>query len=271
MAKPREIRLLIADDHPVVRAGLASMLSCYSELEVIGGVSGGAAALASIKKSPIDVLLLDLRMPEMSGIETLRAVKQMDSPPKVIILTSFETDDEIYQAILNGADGYVLKASSDEEILAAIHTVISGQRYLPPYIASRFAECTPRTQLSSSEVELLDLLGRGLTDGEIATRLKVKKKLVWKQFNEILERLVDEEMLSESFPASPPKITIVEVARKAGVSMSTVSRVLHNKGNHTPETRSAVMRVVREYGFDPNRTAVSLAMRRARPSSSEDN
>lgn len=266
MAKPKEIRLLIADDHPVVRAGLASMLSCYPELEVIGGVAGGAAALAAIKQSPIDVLLLDLRMPEMSGVETIRAVKLITSPPKVVVLTSFETDDEIYQAILGGADGYLLKASSDEEILAAIHTVISGQRYLPPYIASRFAECTPRTQLSSSEIELLDLLAKGCSDSEIATRLRIKKKVVWKQFNDILERLVDEEMLPESLPASPPKITIVEVARKAGVSMSTVSRVLHNKGNHTPETRSAVMRVVREYGFDPNRTAASLAMRRTRAS-----
>jgi DNA-binding NarL/FixJ family response regulator len=266
MAKPKAIRLLIADDHPVVRAGLASMLSCYPDLEVIGGVAGGTAALTAIKESHIDVLLLDLRMPEMSGVETLRVVKQLDCPPKVIVLTSFESDEEIYQTILGGADGYLLKASSDEEILAAIHTVISGQRYLPPYIASRFADCTPRTQLSSSEIELLDLLASGLSDSEVASRLRIKKKVVWKQFDEILERLVDEQMVGESLPASPPKITIAEVARKAGVSMSTVSRVLHNKGNHTAETRATVMRVVREYGFDPDRNAASLAMRRTRGS-----
>lgn len=270
MAKQKSIRVLIADDHPVVRAGLASMLSCYPDLEVIGGVAGGAAALAALRKKPVEVLLLDLRMPEMSGVDTLRAVKQLDPSPKVIILTSFETDEEIYQTILNGADGYLLKASSDDEILAAIHTVVCGDRYLPPYIASRFAECTPRTQLSSSEVELLDLLAKGLGDDEIADRLGVKKKLLWNQFNRILKRLVDEETLGEDVISPSSKITIVEVARKAGVSMSTVSRVLHNKGNHTPETRAAVMRVVREYGFDPNRTAASLAMRRTR-TTAEDN
>src|SRR5215468_2944021 len=264
MAKPRGIRILITDDHPVVRAGLASMLSSYPDLEVVGGVAGGTAALAAIKKQSVEVLLLDLRMPEMNGIDTLRAAKQLDPSLKVIVLTSFETDEEIYQTILNGADGYLLKASSDEEILAAIHTVVGGERYLPPYIASRFAECTPRTQLSSSEVELLDLLAKGLGDSEIADRLGVKRKNLWNRFNGILKQLVDEETLAEEVSSSTPKITIVEVARKAGVSMSTVSRVLHNKGNHSPETRAAVMRVVREYGFDPNRTAASLAMRRTR-------
>jgi len=268
-AEVNQIRLLIVDDHPVVRAGLASMLACYPELDVIGGVAGGAAALATIKKSGVDILLLDLRMPEMSGLETLRAVKQLDSPPKVIVLTSFETDEDIYQTILAGADGYLLKASSDDEILDAIHVVSLGQRYFPPYIASRFAELTPRARLSASDIELLELLARGAGDDEIAAQLKIKKKAIWTQFNKIVEQLISEETWEENYTVAP-KITIEEVARKAGVSISTVSRVLHNKGNHSDETRSAVMRVVREYGFELNRTAASLAMRRVR-SSSEGN
>jgi two-component system NarL family response regulator len=265
MAKPKQIRLLIVDDHPVVRAGLVSMLSSYPELEVVSGVAGGIAALAEIAKSRVDVVLLDLRMPEMSGLETLQAIKKLDSAPRVIVLTSFETDEDIYQTILAGADGYLLKASSDEEMLEAIRTAISGERYLPPYIASRFADCTPRARLSSTEIELLDLLAGGTHDGEIAAQLGIKKRAVWDCFNKILEQLVDEEPLREAGITIAAKITIEEVARKAGVSISTVSRVLHNKGNHTSETRSAVMRVVREYGFELNRTAASLAMRRARP------
>jgi DNA-binding NarL/FixJ family response regulator len=261
--KAKQVRLLIVDDHPVVRAGLTSMLTSYPELDVVGGVAGGAAALASIRKSRVDILLLDLRMPEMSGLETLRALKQIDSPPKVIILTSYETDEDIYQTILTGADGYLLKASSDEEILDAIRIVSSGQRYFPPYIASRFAECTPRSRLSSSDIELLELLASGANDDEISSRLKIKKRAIWAKFNKIVEQLVGDKTLDENTTTSP-KITIEEVARKAGVSMSTVSRVLHNKGNHSHETRSAVMRVVREYGFELNRTAASLAMRRAR-------
>ena len=264
MAKAKQIRLLIVDDHPVVRAGLASMLSCYPELEVVGGVPSGTAALAAIKKSRIDVLLLDLRMPEMSGLETLQTIKQFETAPKVIVLTSFETDEDIYQTIIAGADGYLLKASSDEDILDAIRTVSCDQRYIPPYIASRFAECTPRAHLSSSDTELLDLLAGGASDSEIATRLRIKKRAVWVQFDRILEQLVEEGPRDTIGGAVGARITIEEVARKAGVSISTVSRVLHNKGNHSEETRSAVMRVVREYGFELNRTAASLAMRRAR-------
>ena len=264
MAKVSQIRLLIVDDHPVVRAGLVSMLSFYPELEVVSGVAGGAAALAEIEKSQVDVVLLDLRMPEMSGLETLQAIKKLESAPKVIVLTSFETDEDIYQTILAGADGYLLKTSSDEEMLEAIRTALSGERYLPPYIASRFAECTPRARLSNEEIELLDLLAGGAPDEEIATSLGIRKRTLWDRFNSILEQLIDEEPLHRSSGPSAAKITIEEVARKAGVSISTVSRVLHNKGNHTDETRSAVMRVVREYGFELNRTAASLAMRRTR-------
>lgn len=269
MAKSREIRLLIVDDHPVVRAGLASMLSSYPELAVVGGVASGAAALAAIRKTRVDVVLLDLRMPEMSGLETLRATKQMDVPPKVIILTTFETDEDIYQTILAGADGYLLKVSSDEEMLDAIHSAISGQRYFPPYIASRFVECAPRASLSPSDIELLDLLAGGTSDIEIANRLHIRKKSVWDKFDRILEQMVDEAPSGKAEFSSGARITIEEVARKAGVSISTVSRVLHNKGNHTNETRSVVMRVVKEYGFELNRTAASLAMRRIRPANED--
>lgn len=265
----KQIRLLIVDDHPVVRAGLTSMLTSYPELDVIGAVTGGAGALAAVKKSRVDVILLDLRMPEMSGLETLLALKQVESPPKVIVVTSFETDEDIYQTILAGADGYLLKASSDDEILDAIHIVSSGQRYFPLYIASRFAECTPRSRLSPSDIELLEMLARGASDGDIAAGLKIKRRAVWGRFNKIVEQLIDERTLEEQKGPSA-KITLDEVARKAGVSSATVSRVLHNKGNHSDETRSAVMRAVREYGFELNRTAASLAMRRSR-SSTEGN
>ena len=265
MSKKQPIRILVVDDHPVVRAGLTSMLSCYPELDVAGGVSSGAAALAAIEDSHVDVLLLDLRMPEMTGVETLRAIKQHEHPPKVIILTSFDSDDDIYQSVLAGTDGYLLKASSDEEMLAAIYTVTSGQRYLPAYIAARFVACAPRAGLSTIEGELLSLLAEGSRDGDIAARLHIKKKEVWRHFDTILEKIVDKHPAGAGNTPAGSSITIEEVARKAGVSISTVSRVLHNKGNHTAETRLAVNRVVREYGFELNKTAASLAMRRNKP------
>ncbi len=263
MTTAKPIRLLVADDHPVVRAGLTSMLSCYPELEVVGGVASGAAALSAIASSPVDVLLLDLRMPEMTGLDTLRAVRQLQNPPKVIILTSFDSDEDIYQSVLAGTDGYLLKASSDEEMLTAIRTVTSGQRYLPPYIAARFVACAPRAGLTPLEAELLGMLAGGSTDTEIAACLHIKRKEVWAHFDRILDHLVDEQPPQSGKAGDGSKITIEEVAKKAGVSISTVSRVLHNKGNHSDETRSAVIRVVREYGFELNKTAASLAMRRS--------
>jgi transcriptional regulator with XRE-family HTH domain len=103
----------------------------------------------------------------------------------------------------------------------------------------------------------------------LRAQANIKRKMVWDRFNKLLEQLLDEAPHDKADASSGMKITIEEVARKAGVSISTVSRVLHNKGNHTDETRAAVMRVVREYGFELNRTAASLAMRRARTASED--
>jgi DNA-binding NarL/FixJ family response regulator len=263
MAQPKQIRLLIADDHPVVRRGLMSVLSSYPELNVIGGVATGTAALAALEQSNIDVLLLDLRMPEMNGLETLRAIRESGFRVSVIVLTSFETDEDIYQAIVLGADGYLLKASPDEEILAAIQSVVSGERFFLPSILSRFAELMPRAGFSSLQASIVELLEGGLKFEEIATRLHVSIEDVKSSFDSAIAHLfLNESDATNSSNAN--KVTIDEIARKAGVSMSTVSRVLHNKGNHTEQTRSAVMRVVREHGFQLNHTAASLAMRRSK-------
>lgn len=251
------IHILIADDHPVVRAGLASMLATYSDLEVVGSVSDGNQALAMLEKTAADILLLDLRMPSKNGIETLRALKELPTPPRVIILTSFEGDDDIYQAIRAGTHGYLLKASPEEEMIEAIHAVYKGERYFPSHITARFADRVPRAQLDARQVEILELIGEGLTDTQVAERLHLSVAGVWEHLNAILERLDAVESMPQM-----KKATITDIARKAGVSMATVSRVLHNKGKHTEETRKAVMKAVREYDFQLNDTAASLAMMR---------
>jgi DNA-binding NarL/FixJ family response regulator len=264
MATLKPIRLLIVDDHPVVRAGLSAMLASYSNLDVLGGMASGLAALAFLEKRRADVVLLDLRMTEMSGLETLLAIKQLSSPPSVIVLTSFETDNDICHAILGGAAGYLLKSSFDEEILNAITTVHCGSRYLPPYIALRFAECAPQDTLSAAERELLNLMARGLEETEIAAILETKPSMVRERFNRIVDSLSQQGVRENFSPGSETRVTIEEVARRAGVSISTVSRVLNNTGAHTNETRLAVLRAVKESGFELNRTAASLATLRAR-------
>lgn len=152
------IRILIVDDHPVVRAGLASMLGTQAELDVIGSATSGADALRLLEERETDVLLLDLRMPGMSGVETLQALKLAGKGARVIILTNYETDEDIYRAVQAGAQGYLLKDTSLREMLEAIRAVHAGKRYIPRHIASRLAERMVRT----------DLTARGAGDPEAA-------------------------------------------------------------------------------------------------------
>ncbi|MFT4112160.1 response regulator [Silvibacterium sp.] len=261
-----KIRILIVDDHPVVRAGLASMLATYPDMEVVGSAADGeqAVALLTAGEPAVDVVMMDLRMPKKNGIETLKALKQESCPARVVVITSYESDEDIYQAVKAGAQGYVLKASSDEEIIEAIRQVHAGERYLPQHIATRLAERMPRAHLEPLQTEILDLFAQGVAKDEIAERLSMQDREVWNQLNGIIEALARSEETNEDYaPGSArQRITIADVARKAGVSMSTVSRVLHNKGKHTDETRRAVMKVVKEYDFQLNGTAASLAMMR---------
>ncbi len=260
---PRPVKILIVDDHPVVRAGLMSMLSTHPELDVVGSAAEGDQAIAMITEHAVDVVLLDLRMPKKGGIETLAALRQLPIQPRAIILTSYESDEEIYQSVRAGAQGYLLKASSEEEMIDAIFAVHAGERYLPNDIASRLADRMPRANLSALQNQILELIARGMTDDEVSAKLRIPNRAVWNQLNTIIEALDSSEL--ESAPGQPvgERITIAEVAQKAGVSTATVSRVLHNKGKHTEETRRAVMKVVKEYDFQLNGAAVSLAMLRS--------
>jgi DNA-binding NarL/FixJ family response regulator len=256
------IRILVVDDHPAVRAGLVSMLSTYPDLKVVGSAVDGDQAISLATELEPDIVMLDLRMPKKDGIETMLAFRQLSIPARVIVITSYESDEEIYQSVRSGAQGYLLKASPEEDMIEAIHTVFRGERYLPTDIASRFADRMPRAQLNSRHTAILDLIARGMSDEQVSTQLHMTSREVWKELNEIIEMLESTDEESAAAPAAKSKITIAEVARMAGVSMSTVSRVLHNSGKHTEETRRAVMKVVKEYDFQLNGTAASLAMMR---------
>ena len=142
------IRILIVDDHPVVRAGLTSMLGTQAELEVIGSASSGEEGLEIIHRSRPDVVLLDLRMPGLNGIDMLLVVKKSGSQSRAIILTSYETDEDIYRAVQAGAQGYLLKDTPLKEMLEAIRAVSAGKRYIPRQIAQRLAERMMRTELT---------------------------------------------------------------------------------------------------------------------------
>lgn len=183
------IRILIVDDHPVVRAGLASMLGTQAGLRVIGSAAGGEEALRMLQRETIDVVLLDLRMPGMNGIEMLRALGRAPSSPRVIVLTSFETDEDIYRAVQAGAQGYLLKDTPQEEMIEAITSVHGGKRYIPRHIAARLADRMMRSSLTTREVEILEMLAKGRTNKEIGSALNISDNTVRNHVISIIDKL----------------------------------------------------------------------------------
>jgi DNA-binding NarL/FixJ family response regulator len=183
------IRILIVDDHPVVLAGLTSMLGTQAGLEVTGSASSGEEALEMLQSKPADLLLLDLRMPGMNGIDILHALKRAKINVRVIILTSFETDEDIYRAVQAGAQGYLLKDAPQSDMIDAIKAVHAGKRYFPRHIAARLAERMMRTNLTARELEVLKMLARGLTNKQIGSALDISDNTVRNHVNSIIEKL----------------------------------------------------------------------------------
>jgi two-component system, NarL family, response regulator len=191
VSDPRDmpIRILIVDDHPVVVAGLTSMLKTQPGIEVIGSASSGEEALERLRTTPVDVLLLDLRMPGMNGIDTLLAMRSSKINARAIILTSFEADEDIYRAVQAGTQGYLLKDARQAEVVEAIQVVHSGRRYFPRDIADRLAERMTRSDLTVRELEVLHMLARGLTNKEIGSVLDISGNTVRNHVNSIIEKL----------------------------------------------------------------------------------
>jgi two-component system, NarL family, response regulator len=183
------IKVLIVDDHPVVRAGLASLLRRQSGLKLAGAAHSGEEALEMLKRMPVDVLLLDLRMPSINGVDLLNLLKASESQPKAIILSSYEYEEEIYQAVKAGARGYLSKNATRDEIVAAIEEVIAGGTYFPERVTQSIAEREGRSSLSLREIEILEMVSQGLTNKEIASALHISHFTVRNHLNYITAKL----------------------------------------------------------------------------------
>jgi DNA-binding NarL/FixJ family response regulator len=172
------IQIMIVDDHVAMRIGLSSMLGTQKDLEVIGSASSGQELLGMLEQQMPDILLVDLRMHLMDGIELLQKVRLLGYPLRAIVLSSYETDEDVYKAVKAGAQGYLLKDSSEQELTNAILAVHCGGSYFPQHIASRLADRMRRTSLSLREHEVLKMIAKGLTNRQIATGLGISNNTV---------------------------------------------------------------------------------------------
>jgi DNA-binding NarL/FixJ family response regulator len=165
------IRVLCVDDHPIVRKGIASLLAVESDVVLVGEASSGKEAIRLFRALRPDVTLMDLRMPEMDGIAAARAIRAEFPDARIIALTSYDGDQDIYQALEAGVRGYLLKEMVHTGVLKAIRTVHAGKRLMPPEVAERLSEYFPQIALTPREVEVLSFVAKGLANKDIATHL----------------------------------------------------------------------------------------------------
>lgn len=191
------IRIFIADDHAIVREGLRALLATEPDLELVGEASDGIQAVSKVHALKPDVILLDMVMPRMDGLEVIVEIKKSWPEAKIIVLTSFSDDEKVFSAIRSGALGYLLKESSPQDLLQAIHSVARGEGFLSPTIASKVMReinqppKLPPTKdpLTEREVEILQLVAKGLTNDEIAEKLVVSERTVRTHVSNILAKL----------------------------------------------------------------------------------
>jgi DNA-binding NarL/FixJ family response regulator len=173
---PTAIKVLIVDDHPVVRVGLRTMLESEENISVTGLAESAAEAFREVERNPPDVVLMDLRMPEMDGIDAIAKLRRIHPDIRILVLTNYETDDYVFRALQAGAMGYLLKSTPQTEIVRAVEKVHDNQRCIPPRIQERLAEIIGREELTQREMEVLRLAAAGMTNKEIAQQLFISDK-----------------------------------------------------------------------------------------------
>ena len=195
------IRVLIADDQALVRGGFRLILESQKDIEVVGEAADGRQALEQAGKLRPDVVLMDIRMPELDGLEATRRLARMDGAPRILILTTFDLDDYVYEAMKAGASGFLLKEVRPEQLADAVRAIAAGEALVAPAITRRLIEQfvsrrppgsgppTEVSDLTERELEVLKLIARGLSNGEIATELFVSEATVKTHITHVLSKL----------------------------------------------------------------------------------
>lgn len=188
-AAVQQASVLLVDDHALMRTGVANIINQERDLRVIAEASNGVEAIAAFEQFRPDVTLLDLRMPVMEGVEAVRQIRARDPRARVIVLTTYDTDDEISRALKAGAKAYVLKDISADLLIGCIRDVLAGKTYLAPSAAAKLAEGVTHVQLTPREMAALRLMADGKANKEIATDLSISERTVKTHLGHLFEKL----------------------------------------------------------------------------------
>ena len=184
-----KIRVMIADDHPIVCRGLSAMIQAEQGMQVIGVASNGQELLKIFRDQVPDVTLIDLRMPVMNGVEAVRAIRREYPGAGIIILTTYKGDEDIFRGLEAGAQGYLLKGMPSHELLDAIRNVHKGLKYIPPPVMETLANRPPNSELSGRELQVLKLIVKGMSNKQIGEELGISQSTVKWHVNLMLARL----------------------------------------------------------------------------------
>jgi DNA-binding NarL/FixJ family response regulator len=183
------IRILVVEDHNVVRQGLVALLKTASDLDVVGEAADGIEAIEQFRKHNPALTLIDLRLPRLSGVETILSIRKETPDARFIVLTTYDGDEDIYRAIQAGAKAYLLKGMTSDELIAAIRMVHAGKTHFPQIIAERLAERMGAEELTPREVNVLQQIVGGMSNKEIGAELKISETTVKTHVNNLLSKL----------------------------------------------------------------------------------
>jgi two-component system, NarL family, response regulator len=189
MSQSTTIRVLIADDVAIVRQGLATIVDRDPEMTAIAQAEDGQQAIALFREYQPDVTLMDLRMPQMGGVEAIVAICAEFKQARIMVLTTYDGDEDIYRGLQAGAQGYLLKDAKPHELLNAIRTIHSGQKYVPPEVGAKLVQRMNNPELSERELDVLRLMAQGMNNLDIAAALNIGESTVKSHINRILSKL----------------------------------------------------------------------------------
>ena len=182
-------RVLVVDDHSLLRTGVANIINQESDLEVVAEAANGRDAIDAFLVHRPDVVLMDLRMPEMEGVEAVRRIREIDPQARVVVLTTYDADEDIARALQAGAKAYILKDIAADALVACVRDVLAGKTYLAPAAAAKLAEHVTQVQLTPRELAALRLLANGHSNKEIATALGISERTVKSHLAHLFEKL----------------------------------------------------------------------------------